>query len=168
MAYGPSKNRKLSKREPKEPNLIPIMNLFIVIIPMLMTIMVSVHLAMLEITLPTAGGGGAAQEAETTPPVRIVLALYADRFEVKVGEQEDVTVIPQKGQAEGAGEYDFVKLDEMLASLGEKHQNQDTVELLPAPDVTYDILLRAIDLCKNNGFPSVKYLTTSTKLYRKK
>ncbi|MCD6181190.1 MAG: biopolymer transporter ExbD [Candidatus Cloacimonetes bacterium] len=167
MAYGPSKNRKLSKREPKEPNLIPIMNLFIVIIPMLMTIMVSVHLAMLEITLPTTGSGGATEQAEVQPPVRIVLALYSDRFEVKVGEDEEITTIPKR-QSDSAGEYDFVKLDEILASLAQENQNQDTVELLPAPDVKYDILLRAIDLCKNNGFPSVKYLTTSTKLYRKK
>ena len=59
MAYGPSKNRSASDSEPREPNLIPIMNLFIVVIPMLMTIMVSVHLAMIEITLPTSGGGAA-------------------------------------------------------------------------------------------------------------
>ena len=167
MAYGPSKNRSESQHEPREPNLIPIMNLFIVVIPMLMTIMVSVHLAMIEITLPTSGGGGAGsgeEQVEQDIPLVITLALFPDRFEIKLEGVEKVVEIPLLAP----GKYDYSTLDMKLAQLKEENPNQGTVEILPDPAVTFDTLLRSIDLCKSNNFPNIKYLTASTKYYQAK
>ena len=168
MAYGPSKNRSRSQTEPREPNLIPIMNLFIVIIPMLMTIMVTVHLAMIEITLPTeaAGGGGGdetTEELEDLPKI-ITLALLPDRFEIMVEGIEDIITIPQLF----VGTYDYFTLDQNIARLKENNENQGTIDLLPDPTVKFDTLLRSIDICKSNNFPNIKYLTSSTKYYKAK
>jgi len=168
MAYGPSKNRSRSQSEPREPNLIPIMNLFIVIIPMLMTIMVTVHLAMIEITLPTeaAGGGGSdetTEELEELPKI-ITLALLPDRFEIMVEGIEDIITIPQLS----VGTYDYFTLDQSIARLKENNENQGTIDLLPDPTVKFDTLLRSIDICKSNNFPNIKYLTSSTKYYKAK
>lgn len=167
MAYGPSKNRSESQHEPREPNLIPIMNLFIVVIPMLMTIMVSVHLAMIEITLPTSGGGGAGsgeEQVEQDIPLVLTLALFPDRFEIKVEGVEKVVEIPQLAPEK----YDYSTLDMNLAQLKENNPNQGTMEILPDPAVSFDTLLRSIDLCKSNNFPNIKYLTASTKYYQAK
>ncbi|MDP8268170.1 MAG: biopolymer transporter ExbD [Candidatus Tenebribacter davisii] len=170
MAYGPSQNRSRSQNETREPNLIPIMNLFIVIIPMLMTIMVTVHLAMIEITLPSesAGGGGGddvAQEEQIEDiPKIITLALFPDRFEIKVEGIDDVLKISQLSY----GVYDYFSLDKNIARLKEDNENQGTIELLPDPSVKFDTMLRAIDICKSNNFPNIKYLTSSTKYYKAK
>ena len=168
MAYGPSKNRSRSQNEPREPNLIPIMNLFIVIIPMLMTIMVTVHLAMIEITLPTeaAGGGGGddtEEQLEDLPKV-ITLALLPDRFEIMVEGVEDIITIPQLS----AGTYDYFSLDKSIARLKIRNEKQGTIDILPDPSVKFDTLLRSIDICKSNNFPNIKYLTSSTKFYKAK
>ncbi len=168
MAYGPSKNRTGSQHEHREPNLIPIMNLFIVIIPMLMTIMVSVHLAMIEITLPAQsagdGNGEGAEEQAEEPPKMITLALFPDRFEIKVEGDKKITEIPQLSP----GRHDFVTLDKNIAELKVAHANQGTIEVLPDPTVRFDTLLRSIDICKSNDFPNIKYLTALTKYYRAK
>ncbi|MCK5051358.1 MAG: biopolymer transporter ExbD [Candidatus Cloacimonetes bacterium] len=169
MAYGPSKHRSRSQNETREPNLIPIMNLFIVIIPMLMTIMVAVHLAMIEITLPTeaAGGGGGddpEEQLEEDLPKVITLALLPDRFEIMVEGIEDIITIPQLS----AGTYDYFTLDESIARLKRNNENQGTIDLLPDPNVKFDTLLRSIDICKSNNFPNIKYLTSSTKYYKAK
>lgn len=167
MPYRPSQRRTKSQRETREPNLIPIMNLFIVVIPMLMTIMVSVHLAMIEITLPTpAAGEGSGEEAEQIeePPKVITLALFPDRFEIKVEGEKKVIEIPQLSP----GRYDFVTLDKNITELKEEHPNQGTIEMLPDPNVKFDTLLRSIDICKSNNFPNIKYLTAATKYYRAK
>ena len=168
MAYGPSQNRTGSQHEHREPNLIPIMNLFIVIIPMLMTIMVSVHLAMIEITLPAQSAGGdngeeAEEQAEELPKM-ITLALFPDRFEIKVEGDRGVTEIPQLSP----GRHDFVTLDKNMAELKALHAKQGTIEVLPDPTVRFDTLLRSIDICKSNDFPNIKYLTALTKYYRAK
>ena len=169
MAYGPSKNRSRTQNEPREPNLIPIMNLFIVIIPMLMTIMVTVHLAMIEITLPTesAGGGGGdedSQEQIEDVPKVITLALLPDRFEIMVEGIEDIIAIPQTS----AGTYDYFSLDKNIARIKKNNENQGTIDILPDPTVRFDTLLRSIDICKSNNFPNIKYLTSSTKYYKAK
>jgi len=166
MAYGPSKNRSRSQSEPREPNLIPIMNLFIVIIPLLMTIMVTVHLAMIEITLPTDSAGGGDEDTEQLEdlPKVITLALLPDRFEILVEGVEDIITIPQTSD----GKYDYFMLDSNMALLKDSNENQGTIDLLPDPTVKFDTLLRSIDICKSNNFPNIKYLTSSTKYYKAK
>ncbi|MDO9577780.1 MAG: biopolymer transporter ExbD [Candidatus Cloacimonadales bacterium] len=169
MAHGPSKGRTASQSEAREPNLIPIMNLFIVIIPMLMTIMVSVRLAMIEITLPTANPAaeeGSAGEvvAEDDVPRMLTLALFPDRFEVRVEGVNDVTEIPQLS----SGTYDYITLDKEVAKLREQNPKQFTMEILPDPTVKFDTLLRCIDICKSYQFPNIKYLTAATKYYKAK
>lgn len=165
MAYGPSQRRKLSDKEVREVNLIPIMNLFIVIIPMLMTIMVSAHLAMNEITLPTGGGAGGGEEAEEQveeTPKKITLGLYVDRFELLVEGESDARKIPLQED----GSYNYPALDKQLNALKGEHENQNTVEILPDGQVLFDVLLRSIDICKMNEFPNIKYMTAQKKLYR--
>lgn len=168
MAYGPSKSRTESQREPREPNLIPIMNLFIVIIPMLMTIMVSVRLAMIEITLPTSGGaageGNGEEVVNEEVPFVLTLALFPDRFELMEEGKKDITGIPQIEP----GVYDYITLDKEVAKLREQHPKQYTMEILPDPTVKFDTLLRCIDICKSYDFPNIKYLTAATKYYKAK
>ena len=170
MAYGPSKNRSRSQNEAREPNLIPIMNLFIVIIPMLMTIMVTVHLAMIEITLPTesAGGGGGNDEAEELLeedlPKVITLALLPDRFEIMVEGVEDIITIPQLF----AGTYDYFTLDQNIARLKLNNENQGTIDLLPDPTVRSHQGTLVIADGGGPHFPNIKYLTSSTKYYKAK
>ena len=174
MAIAPSKSRNISHKDPKELNLIPIMNLFIVVIPMLMTIMVSVHLAMIEITLPTKtseGGGGGGEDqskVEEDTPATITLALYPDRFEIKVEDVKNVVIIPALDTTTNPARYDFISLDEKINSLKQEHERQLTVEILPDPSVKFDTLLRSISICKENGFPNIKYLTATTKYFKSK
>ena len=166
MAYGPSQKRKLSDKGVQEVNLIPIMNLFIVVIPMLMTIMVSAHLAMTEIALPSgSGGAGEAEEEQIEElPKEITLGLYKDRLEILVEGEADVREIPIQED----GSYDYVTLDQQMSALKGEHESQSTIEILPSGDVLFDVLLRSIDICKTNGFPNIKYLTTQKKLLRAK
>ena len=165
MSYGPSQIRKLSGKEPREVNLIPIMNLFIVIIPMLMTIMVSAHLAMLEITLQTgAGAGDGGEELTEEPPKTISVGLYSDRFEILVEGESKERKIPKQED----GSYNYVELDKQLSALKAEHEEQNTVQILPDSNLIFDVLLRSIDICKSNDFPNIKYMTSQKKLYRAK
>ncbi|HPR16690.1 MAG TPA: biopolymer transporter ExbD [Candidatus Cloacimonadota bacterium] len=151
-------------RESRSPNLIPIMNLFIVIIPMLMTIMISVRLAMIEITLPAQGAETEENTVVQEPPRALTLVLYPDRFEIKVEKEKGIIKIPQTEESI----YDYVTLDKQIAELKQQYPNQSTMEILPDPSVKFDTLLRSIDICKEHDFPNIKYLTTATKLYKSK
>ncbi|HHE37136.1 MAG TPA: hypothetical protein ENL20_00990 [Candidatus Cloacimonetes bacterium] len=171
MYQGPSKERRLSQKRQKYPNLIPLMNMFIVIIPMMMMIMVSVHLALVGINLPVAEGGGGSeieQKEEAELPKKITLALLTDRFQISIEGIKDIIEIPALSENAGKIKYDFLSLDQNINHLKKENENQNTIEILPDPQVQFDILLRSIDICKSNGFPNIKYLTVSKKYYQAK
>jgi biopolymer transport protein ExbD len=165
-SYAPSQRRRTSSDYGKEPNLIPIMNLFLVLIPMLMTMMVSVHLAMLGINYSAGGAGADAEGGETEEIESISLKIMMNSFDIIVGENEPIEI----ATLENTGEtviYDFPKLDETLIELKENAPEQNTIVIMTEPDVLFDTLLRTIDLCKYNGFPSVKYISVQKQLLRR-
>ncbi|MBN2461073.1 MAG: hypothetical protein JXB60_05645 [Candidatus Cloacimonetes bacterium] len=142
------------------------MNLFIVVIPMLMTVMVSVHIAMIEITLPLAGTPPENIEDTKDLPPRVILALMQDRFEIMI-DGKDETKIPVIDSL-GILRYNYAALNDECRALKEKYEELNTIDILPDPQVKFDILLKSIDICKFNGFPNIKYLTSTKRLFRPK
>lgn len=166
MAYAPSKSRSINRLDSKGLNLIPIMNLFIVIIPMLMTIMVSVHLAMIEIVLPKKGSTPSADQELSTEMKTLRLNIMRDAFELMIVEDEKTINIPALDISSVPAAFDFVSLNQNLMELKEEYPKQNTMEILPDPDVKYDTLLRSIDICKLNNFSNIRYKLISTKTYK--
>lgn len=85
MAFKPSDKRKFVAEE-AELNLLPILNMIVVLIPLLLTSSEFVKLGLLETQLPPAaagGGGGMAQEAEAPLP-KLSLIVAADPAGVAV------------------------------------------------------------------------------------
>lgn len=167
MAHAPSKIRNVNRRDSKGLNLIPIMNLFIVIIPMLMTIMVSVHLAMVEIVLPKKGIAKAVVE-KSEKPKTLRLNIMSDSFEIVIIEDNNSIMIPVLDDTIVPAEFDYLALNDKLMELKGNHPEQNTMEILPDPDVKYDTLLRTIDICKMNNFPNIKYKFLSKQIIRAK
>ena len=167
--FSSSGRRSKKDRDFKAPNLIPIMNLFIVIIPMLMTIMVSAHIALIEITLSTKSTSQSEieepEEAEE-PLKEIYLALYPNRFELSVAETNILVTIPVLDSVSVPSVYDFHSLNDNLRKIKEENEEQTAINLVPDGKVKFDILLRSIDLCKYNGLPDIKYNTSFKKYYK--
>lgn len=163
MAYKPSETRRLKREGFKEPNLIPIMNLFIVIIPMLITMVVSVNLAMLELSLPGGKGNGQGGGEKT---IRLTITLTNNGFVIHEGKENKPLEIPLRN-AQEEKKYNFVELDKIVSNLKNNHPDVTTMEILPAPDVKYETMLKTIDLCKYNGFTNITYLTVKPKYFKR-
>jgi len=170
MAYKPSEIRKVRKPDVLGPNLVPMMNLFIVIIPMLITMVVSVNLAMIEIAIPTAqesaGDGGNGNEGIGGGGIDnlIRVTILQEKFLISV-DNKTIKEIPVIAN-EGVIKYDYVELDNQISILKERYKQQDMVEILPDATILFDTLLRSIDICKFNGFPNITYLTAETKVFK--
>jgi hypothetical protein len=160
MASGASKRRIQKSTGPQELNLIPIMNLFITIIPMLLIITVTVHMAMLSLNLSASasgeGGEGDGNGASGDKVVEIKIVIYPDKFEVREEGNEPVE-IPLITTNEGTQKFDYFALDALLTEIKERNPEVYEIKVTPYPDVFYDTLIRAIDVSKVNGFPEVKY-----------
>jgi len=163
MAFAPSKGRNIRKSEPVELDMTPIMNLFITIIPMLLTMMVTIQLSVISLNFASATGGGGAGAGAGGGGLEkeVKLVLYKSGFELR-----DVSGAATNIPAVEAGvKYNYFELDRALAAAKAKSQQVSTVKIVPYPDVTYDTLIRAIDVCKLNGFPTVSYSKPTTKYF---
>ncbi len=165
MINGPSSRRKLS-REETDLNLIPIMNLFIVIVPMLITMWVSVQMAMLAIDI--SSGTATSASSQKIRMKKIEVGLFKNDIQVKVQGDNiishiaviDSSVVPRK--------YDMFALDNKLSEIHKRYPKQKDITLVPAPDVKYNTLLKAIDISKFNGFENIEYSISSIKTFVKK
>jgi hypothetical protein len=179
MGHGPSKNRKLS-REHTPINLISIMNLFIVIIPMLISMWAAFQMAVLYIDVSGGGAGsGASASAANDEPTQtdnIRIGLFQGSFELVVEDANGKRIWEQKlpvHDSNGAKVYPLTELEEQLKVLREKYSQKNskgefvysTVGIFPDPQLKYDILLKTIDICKYNNFVTIKYLTSQMAIF---
>lgn len=188
LASGPSAKRK-KKTGILRLNLIPIMNLFIVVIPMLLVMWVSVQMAMLSINMGgvksgSAGGGDQDKSGNTITHLRV--GLFASHFEIteinkvkgsKKKPKKEIDTINainfeeidqalKSGSAIPQPMHDFQRLNTIIAELKTKYPKHEMVEVIPQPNVRFDTLLQVMDICKLNNFPYTSYSFTQTKTYQ--
>ena len=58
------------------------------------------------------------------------------------------------------GNYDFVRLDQILKDIRARNPEQREINVSPYPDVLYGPLIQTIDLSKSNGFINVMFKPT--------
>ncbi|HPN40408.1 MAG TPA: biopolymer transporter ExbD [Candidatus Cloacimonadota bacterium] len=168
MPYRPSagRNQRLAGG-PKEPDLVPIMNLFLTIIPFMLYMLVITQLALIALNFAPSGGGGGggqgpggdAKAEEKKIEVYIMNQDAPDRglirgFEVREPGMENIKVPFVNGN------YDFVRLDQILKDIRARNPEQREINVSPYPDVLYGPLIQTIDLSKSNGFINVMFKPT--------
>ena len=168
--YKPSEMRQQQgQTAPKEPSLVPIMNLFLGIIPFMMMMVVVSATALVELNFtqggggdgPGGGGGGAKVE-------KIEIQIWGKAMSAKEGmlgfqirepglDKQNIPAINQI--------YDFVSLENALKEIRSRKTDLKEITVLVYPDVLYGDLMRTIDLCKTNGFTLVHYTRPTVGYY---
>jgi hypothetical protein len=165
MAFSPSKGRNTKMTGMEALDMTPIMNLFIVLIPMLLTMLVTVQLSYIALNLAAtsqgSGGSGSGPGGEKIKIVKVV--LYNNRIEIQE-EGASSTTIPAYFTG-GKPKYDFVALDAAITGVKQRNPYLNNIKVVPYPDVAYEILVRSIDICKLDGFPNVTYSIPETRYY---
>lgn len=168
MVQRPSSRRNI-KQEASSLNLLPIMNLFIVIIPMLLSITAAVKIAMLAIDLQApSGGGNEKSEMEEDLPKRIDLQLFTNRIVIKVQDvDKNITLYAVDSNAVAVNKrFNLYQLDDELRKLKKDNEKQTEIGIMPSDNIDFKTLMLAIDLSKQNGFVTINYKVPSTQ-YRK-
>jgi hypothetical protein len=132
------------------------MNLFIVVIPMLLTIIVMTQMAMIEISLPTQAGAGEGQEEGNEAEIEAkLLVISPEGFELFTpGGEDDAIKLPilNPDATDAIQMFDFYRLDQEIAKLREDQEALEAIGIMPDPRVTFETLLLTIDVAKTNGF----------------
>ncbi|MDI3504337.1 MAG: hypothetical protein PWP64_1273 [Candidatus Cloacimonadota bacterium] len=170
--YRPSQARQQkSQTAPQEPNLVPIMNLFITIIPFLMFMIVISQVALVALNFTSEGGQANPNEGpggggESEKQIEIHLMLKEDPPDLFPGmEIREIDGTTHKLPVLRENVYDFVGLNDLLLEMKQRHPDTSDIAVIVHPDVLYDTLIRTIDLCKVNGFVNVHYKNPKSSFY---
>ncbi|MDD2332741.1 MAG: hypothetical protein PHI68_08850 [Candidatus Cloacimonetes bacterium] len=166
MAYRPSAGRnQKGSSAPEEANLVPIMNVFLTIIPFLLMMIVVGQVALLALNFEgsASGGGGEGEgsggggDERNIEVIIVVKAQPNPGFLVKVTyDGKDIEDYPKTYA-------NFRELDQGLKDLrnhptrGQVLKDVTDIGILPEADVLYGVLLQTIDVSKTNGFSGVRY-----------
>ncbi|KAA3602773.1 MAG: hypothetical protein DWQ06_06265 [Calditrichaeota bacterium] len=175
MPYLASSSTKKTQSGNSEPNLLPMMNLMVVLIPVLLSAAEFIKIGMLEIDLPTSGGGGGSSSEETPQEVeqKLGLKLFVtkngftlanDFVVIKDSASDGGPTIPLKN-----GEYDFESLHTQLADISEKYGSKfkdgKSIKIAADSSIAFQTLVTTMDNARStkvNGktivmFPQVNF-----------
>ena len=135
-------------RKPAELLLVPMIDIFTVLVTFLLMTAVFSRISVLELDLPSASGG----PTVTEPEFRLEVIVRQEGFELTNGTSV-IAAVPKVG-----GEYDLKALSELAQSLKSDHPDVDDASVLLEPEIPYDDLIQVMDTIRSVEKPTVAAL----------
>ena len=152
-------DRYRGRREEVEVNLIPVMNLFVTLIPFLLLAAAFYHVGVIATSLPSQTDE-ASDIAADRKSVTVNLLVEPDSIQMSASNavldeatlNELAMTIPKTPKG-----YDLETLGKALQEIKLRYENSDTVIVLPADDIEYQEIVRILDASRelifNQGSP---------------
>ena len=155
--------RRRNSDDDTELNMIPIMNIFLVIIPFLLTSVSFFHIKVISTSVPVmADSTHVFVEPGKIRLTVIVEMRPADLRLSATAEELDPQKLEQFEQLiklQAAGIYPLMELNEYLQSIKSTYPASDTLILIPDETVLYESIIQAMDAARNFNdrplFPNV-------------
>lgn len=129
-------------------DMTPIMNLFMVLIPFLMSMAVFTQLAVIDFSLPPAVSAAEVLESEQKE-LDISVVVTSKGFRI-IGTGKKLDLIPKK-----RGKYQYDKLRALLKAVKFQYPSQKSVVLVFEPDTLYNDIIKFMDVCRESQFPDI-------------
>lgn len=136
----PTRARRM--RKPAELLLVPMIDIFTVLVTFLLMTAVFSRIAVVQLDLPSA-----VASKPTEPAFRLEVILRKDGLELTNG----TTTIAMLPKVRGA--YDLKALSQMALSLKQQHPQADSASLLLEPTVSYDDIIQVMDAIRSVELP---------------
>ena len=131
-------------------NIIPVMNIFLLLIPFLLLTAAFVRLAIVELSLPSLNKGRSEQlQKRPQNLVLVILAIKETGFQLKAQGFVFDPLYKQNDQ------YDYRTLIEQLKQIKQVHPYAEDIFIAPEARVKYDTIIKVMDRCRETGFPNV-------------
>jgi biopolymer transport protein ExbD len=125
----------------------PMMNLFMAMIPFLVSMAVFTHIAAVEFSLPPAqSADGVATDSKE---LDISIVITENGFRI-VGTGKKLDLVPMVH-----GQYQFEQLRSLLKAIKFEYPSQKSVVLVMDSNVLYDDIIKFMDICRESQFPDI-------------
>jgi biopolymer transport protein ExbD len=137
--------RRLRRGHGEELNLVPMIDIFTVLVTFLLMTAVFYRTVILELNLPTS-------QAQVTPPQRnLELEILVRKAKLQVSDRNSglLTEFPNLAAADGSKDggttYDVAKLSEYLQRVKQRFPDKLDATVLLEPDISYDSMVQVMD-----------------------
>lgn len=144
MSHRPSKRSHFQQHEETELNLLPMMNMFIIIISFLMTTAVFAKMAIVDVYLPQEGGGSGGPATAAVPAI-LTVSVLEKGFEM--GGVGGGRLVPKKSD----GTLDYKQLTEELVKIKGSYPNKEDAILLFPAGMPYDTVVKVMDATRETS-----------------
>jgi biopolymer transport protein ExbD len=145
--------RKRFARRPPKPGelmLVPMIDIFTVLVTFLLMTAVFSRITIVELDLPSSASGGAGE-----PTFRLEVIIREEGFELTNGSAL-IATIPKLD-----GEYDLKTLSEFALALKRDYPDADDASVLLEPEIAYDHLIQAMDAIRSTEVSAAADPTSS-------
>jgi biopolymer transport protein ExbD len=126
----------------------PVMNLFMVMVPFLVSMAVFTQIAVIDFSLPPAANGES-EAAEQTKELDISIVITETGFTI-VGTGKKLDQVPRV-----QGSYQFEQLRVLLKAIKFQYPSQQSVIMVLDSDILYDDIIKFMDVCRESQFPDI-------------
>ena len=130
-------------RKPTELLLVPMIDIFTVLVTFLLMTAVFSRIAIIELDLPSAASASVSE-----PTFRLEVIVRDEGFELTNGRAL-IATIPKLN-----GEYDLKTLAELALALKRDYPSADDASVLLEPEIAYDHLIQVMDAIRSAEVPS--------------
>ena len=131
-------------RKPAEVMLVPMIDIFVVLVTFLLMTAVFSRITILQLDLPSANDGSAG----APPEFRLEVIVRESGFELTNGQQL-IAALPKID-----GEYDWATLSQLTQQLKSEHPDVDDASVLMERTVKYDYLIQVMDAIRSAELPA--------------
>jgi biopolymer transport protein ExbD len=130
-------------RKPTELLLVPMIDIFTVLVTFLLMTAVFSRITIVELDLPSANS-----TPSVAPAFRLEVIVRKEGFELTNGHALIATI------AKVAGEYDLKSLGDLVLSLKRDYPQATDASVLLQPDIEYDHLIQVMDVIRSAELPA--------------
>lgn len=128
-------------------NIMPVMNLFLILVPFLLLTAVFVKISIIEFSLP--GADAVQNKQQAGKPVVTFLTITEKGFDLK-SKNFKTPFIEKQGET-----FNFEILTQNLRAVKQLHQTSEDIIIAPVSSIKYEVIIQVMDRCRENGFPNI-------------
>ena len=144
--------RKISE-EDTEPNMVPIMNLFMVLIPFLLLSASFFYIKVINTSIPIHAAGGNTNVAAPDIKVTVIMEIKEDRLQISaLSDQlssEELLKLETTISKPPSIDKPLATLADFLREVKARYPSSDTLVLVPDAFILYDEIVWAMDSARN-------------------
>jgi biopolymer transport protein ExbD len=129
--------------ESEELSIVPVMNMFLILIPFLVSMAVFAHVAVIDVSLPPEAGLG---QGPKKNDLKLTVAMQAAGFQVVLGDSL-LAAIPYKNDRPN-----YIALDSTLRAARPTLTHQEEAVVAVADGIIFEKVVAVMDVCREAGF----------------